>query len=61
MIPGEWFGWMHHKTDIPPTVVSGTKSCLLSGPGSNPAWARAGRSDMPSDFVGIIAAGILKM
>ena len=20
MIPGEWFGWMHHKTDIPPTV-----------------------------------------
>ena len=22
MIPGEWFGWMHHKTDIPPTVVS---------------------------------------
>ena len=22
MIPGEWFGWMHHKTDIPPTVVT---------------------------------------
>merc|ERR1712153_94099 len=20
MIPAEWFGWMHHKTDIPPTV-----------------------------------------
>ena len=19
MIPAEWFGWMHHKTDIPPT------------------------------------------
>ena len=18
-IPAEWFGWMHHKTDIPPT------------------------------------------
>lgn len=23
MIPAEWFGWMHHKTDIPPTQVSG--------------------------------------
>jgi NADH:ubiquinone oxidoreductase subunit len=21
MIPGEWFGWMHYKTDIPPTEV----------------------------------------
>ena len=20
MIPAEWFGWMHYKTDIPPTV-----------------------------------------
>jgi len=19
MIPAEWFGWMHHKTDVPPT------------------------------------------
>ena len=22
MIPAEWFGWMHYKTDTPPTVVS---------------------------------------
>ena len=22
MIPAEWYGWMHYKTDIPPTVVS---------------------------------------
>ena len=22
MIPAEWFGWMHHKTDTPPTLVS---------------------------------------
>ncbi len=21
MIPAEWFGWMHYKTDIPPTQV----------------------------------------
>ena len=21
MIPAEWFGWMHYKTDTPPTVV----------------------------------------
>ena len=20
MIPAEWFGWMHHKTDTPPTI-----------------------------------------
>ena len=20
MIPAEWFGWMHHKTDYPPTI-----------------------------------------
>ena len=22
MIPAEWYGWMHHKVDEPPTVVS---------------------------------------
>ena len=20
MIPAEWFGWMHHKVDLPPTI-----------------------------------------
>lgn len=25
MIPAEWFGWMHHKTDFPPTVVPPVK------------------------------------
>jgi NADH:ubiquinone oxidoreductase subunit len=24
MIPAEWFGWMHHKTDAPPSLVSQT-------------------------------------
>ena len=22
MVPAEWFGWLHNKTDFPPTVVS---------------------------------------
>ena len=21
MVPAEWYGWLHYKTDIPPTVV----------------------------------------
>ena len=25
MIPAEWFGWMHYKTDTPPTVVRKTR------------------------------------
>ena len=20
MVPAEWFGWLHYKTDLPPTV-----------------------------------------
>ena len=24
MIPAEWFGWMHYKTDFPPTKVPPT-------------------------------------
>jgi NADH:ubiquinone oxidoreductase subunit len=22
MVPAEWFGWLHYKTDFPPTEVS---------------------------------------
>ena len=25
MVPAEWFGWLHYKTDFPPTEVSCTK------------------------------------
>ena len=21
MVPAEWFGWLHYKTDFPPTIV----------------------------------------
>jgi hypothetical protein len=21
MVPAEWFGWLHYKTDLPPTIV----------------------------------------
>jgi len=28
MVPAEWFGWLHYKTDFPPTVVS-LKLCQL--------------------------------
>jgi len=29
MIAPEWFGWMHHKTDKPPTEVSLEKPLYL--------------------------------
>ena len=22
MVPAEWFGWLHYKTDFPPTIVN---------------------------------------
>jgi NADH dehydrogenase (ubiquinone) 1 alpha subcomplex subunit 12 len=25
MIPAEWFGWIHYKTDFPPTVKAPIK------------------------------------
>uniref|UniRef100_C1BTA2 NADH dehydrogenase [ubiquinone] 1 alpha subcomplex subunit 12 n=1 Tax=Lepeophtheirus salmonis TaxID=72036 RepID=C1BTA2_LEPSM len=25
MIPAEWFGWMHYKTDLPPTIAPPVK------------------------------------
>ena len=29
MIPAEWFGWIHYKTDIPPTEKAPVGSALL--------------------------------
>ncbi|XP_050728827.1 NADH dehydrogenase [ubiquinone] 1 alpha subcomplex subunit 12-like [Eriocheir sinensis] len=31
MVPAEWFGWLHHKTDQPPTVVPPTAYTWQSG------------------------------
>ncbi|ROT79204.1 NADH dehydrogenase [ubiquinone] 1 alpha subcomplex subunit 12 [Penaeus vannamei] len=31
MIPAEWFGWLHHKTDKPPTVEAPVSYQWLSG------------------------------
>ncbi|KAK4302320.1 hypothetical protein Pmani_023271 [Petrolisthes manimaculis] len=31
MIPAEWFGWMHHKTDLPPTEIAPTAYAWQSG------------------------------
>ena len=32
MVPAEWFGWLHYKTDFPPTIVSlGFTEWLNSG------------------------------
>merc|ERR1711936_814881 len=25
MIPAEWYGWMHYKTDVPPTIKAPVK------------------------------------
>ncbi len=33
MIPAEWFGWMHYKTDLPPTVVR-----AAAGVTNEPRW-----------------------
>ncbi|XP_042211916.1 NADH dehydrogenase [ubiquinone] 1 alpha subcomplex subunit 12-like [Homarus americanus] len=31
LVPAEWFGWLHHKTDGPPTEVAPTSYAWQSG------------------------------
>lgn len=29
-VPAEWYGWLHYKTDLPPTVVSEPSQHIFS-------------------------------
>ena len=37
MIPAEWFGWMHYKTDIPPTEKAPVKYHWMAEHDANPS------------------------
>ena len=40
MIPAEWFGWMHYKTDIPPTVQAPVKYKWMVDHDANPSMTK---------------------
>ena len=40
MIPAEWFGWMHYKTDEPPTVKAPVKYKWMADHDANPSMTQ---------------------
>ena len=40
MIPAEWFGWMHYKTDLPPTVKAPIKYKWMVDHDANPSMTK---------------------
>jgi len=40
MIPAEWFGWMHHKTNTPPTISPPVKYDWMKEHSANPTGTK---------------------
>ena len=42
MVPAEWFGWLHYKTDVPPTVKAPASYSWIQEHTANTSGSSAG-------------------